>query len=506
MLAASLVALLVLGALGWRTLGGRRTPGAVPGTIRSIAVLPLANVSGDPSQEYFADGMTDELIATIGRLDGLDVISRTSVMQFKGQGKPLPQIAQALHVDAVLEGSVLVLPAARPEEPGGAKRVRINARLIHAGTDTQLWNRTFETIVGDVLVLQGEVAKAVADGINLRLTSQTQGSLAKSGGGNAQTQDFNAFDLYLKGRYYWNMRTEDGLKRSIQYFQEAIDRAPRYALAYAGLADAYSLLGVYSMIPRADAAARANAAATKALEIDESLAEAHAALALFHLERFEWEAAEASFKRALELKPGYATAHHWYADYLAQRGRLPEAMTETNRALALDPLSSIINSELGAILNLARRYDEAIAQLEKTLLADPAFIVAHLNLAEAYLHKAAYDRALAELDKAASLGAKDAQLWADRGYVFAVGGRRTEALRIAADLAQRYRRNEDAAAAGAAFVYIGLNDKDRAFEWLDRALKLHDPWVAYLKVDPKFDNLRTDRRFGSLLATLGLER
>jgi tetratricopeptide (TPR) repeat protein len=358
-------------------------------------------------------------------------------------------------------------------------------------------------------VLQSDVARAVAEGINLHLTSKAPGSASPALAPNASrrsggSQDFAAFDLYLRGRDQWNMRTEQGLNRSIEYFRNAIDRDPTYALAYAGLADAYNLLGLYGFMQRSQANAQARTAAARSLDLDSSLAEAHTSLGLVHMEQFEWEAADAEFKRALALKPAYATAHHWYADYLAKRGRMDESLSEIGRALALDPFDRTVNSARGVLLILARRYSEAVAQFEQLLRTDPGFADAHTLLAEALTHQAAYDQALAELDTAAALGGGNVGVRANLGYTLALAGRRAEALKVAGELADDYRLNQQAAAGGAAFVYIGLNEKDRAFEWLNRAREVHDSWIAYVKVDPKFDSLRTDPRFGELLASVGL--
>jgi serine/threonine-protein kinase len=495
-LAVSVVMVSAIAGLLWTPLRERWFPAPATGPIRSIAVLPLANLSGDPEQEYFADGMTDELIATLGGVEGLKVISRTSVMRFKGSTTPLPEIAQALGVDAVLEGSVVVLPGHVQPKGSDGKRVRINARLIHAASDVQVWNRTFERVVADVLGLQSEVARAVTEGIDSRLTGPNLDRASRG-------QDFDVFDLYLRGRYYWNMRTAEGFKRSIQYFQEVINRDPRYAPAYAGLADAYNMLGMYGIMQRAEASARAAVEASRALDLDGSLAEAHASLALVHMERFQWNAAGDNFSRAIKLKPGYATGHHWYAICLALQGRLTEAVSEANKALALDPLSSIVNTNLGTTFILARRYDDAVRQLEKTLQIDPGFARARVVLAEALIQQGAHDRALAELDAAAP-AAEDVVVRANIGHIFAVTGRRAEALAIANELTERYRKNDPAAAGAVVFVFVGLRDNDRAFEWLDRAVQLHDPWIAYLKVEPRFDSLRPDPRFASLLASMGL--
>ncbi len=497
------LAAMVLTAVGFSVVAApwvisrlRRSPPAEPRSIRSIAVLPLTNLSGDPAQEYFADGMTDELIGTLGQLGGINVISRTSAMRFKGSKQPLPEIARLLHVDAVLEGSILVAPSRGSDQSPGSKRVRINARLIYSGTDTQLWDRTFEAVLADVLTLQSEVAKAVTDGIGVRLTAQ---QLAPHG---SRGQDFDAFDLYLRGRYHWNKRTKDDLGRSIQYFQEAIDRG--YTPAYSGLADAYNLLGFYGLIPAAEARARARAAATRALERDDTLAEAHASLAFVHDQQLEWDAAEAGFKRALALKPGYATAHHWYSLYLLQRSRFDEAIAEIMKALALDPLSNGVNGQLGYVLFCARRYPEAIAQLEKSVQMDPTFARNHLQLAEAYALTSSYDRALAEAGRAAAVGGNDALLRADVGFFHALAGRRREALKIADELIDRSNRREAGAARGLAVVYAGLGNRDRGIYWLERAREVLDPEIADIAVDPRFDNLRGDARFPKILASMGL--
>jgi eukaryotic-like serine/threonine-protein kinase len=527
---AGAVAATVLAlAIAWPALRTRPAPAGAPGTpIKSIAVLPLANLSGDPTQEYFADGITDELIAAIGESGQLNVISRTSAMHFKGVHEPLPEIAKRLHVDAVLEGSVLLLPGDR-SDPDGSKRVRINARLILAGTDTQLWNRTFERVVDDVLALQSEVATAVVEGLNQRLNVPARGvsvierlaprlNVPAPGSvagaiegaqppvvpGRARAQNFEAYDFYLKGRYFGNHRTREVLERSVRYFQEAIAREPRFAAAYAGLADAYNLLGMYGFMRRAEALALSSEAASKALSLDPQVADAHLSLALVHEDHFEWQAAESRFKRALELNPGLANAHYWYADYLAIRGRLPEAMVEIERARALDPLSMAVNTEYGSLLLLARRYDEAIVQLQTALQSEPTFARAYLLLAEAHAHKRAYGQALAAADRAAALGTGDIELRAGIGYIYAVAGRPAQAMDIARELEARYQRKEDAALGPLGAIYAGLNDRDRAFEWLDRARELLDTSVDYLILDPRFDPLRTDPRFAKLLAGMGL--
>ena len=345
--------LAAIALLQWRQT--KITVGAASAPIRSIAVLPLRNDSGDAGQDYFADGMTDEIISTLGRL-GLDVISRTSSAQFKGQqfnGAPrsLPEIARDLHADAIVEGSVMVVPeGGSPGGPSGKSpsagpRIRVTARLIAAGTDTQIWSQTFESVATDVMTLEGEVARAIATGIRAHLSSQQQAALNTTG--QKRPPDFEAFNLYLRGRFYWNLRTKEGLERSIQYFQQAIDRDPSYAAPHAGLADAYKLLGSYGWMPFNETLTLAGDEAAKALALDDTIAEAHASIALVHDARFEWDAAETSIRRALQLNPGYVSAHQWHGRFLANRGAFSEAVAELDRAIALDPLSPVLPSPTG---------------------------------------------------------------------------------------------------------------------------------------------------------------
>lgn len=499
---AAIAGAVALTAWLWAFTGAR--PAAVPaGAVHSIAVLPFANLSGDRAQDYLADGITDELIGTLGRLDGLTVISRTSVTSFKPSETPLREVARSLGVEALLEGSIVVQPGPGGHADVGGKRVHVNARLIYAGTDTVIWNETFDAVFSDVIALEGRIAAAVAEGISLRLSEQQQSALvAEATGGRAQ--DPAAFDLYLHGRYYWNMRTKEGLQRSIQYFQEAIDRDPRSARAYAGLADAYSLLGVYEFMPRAEAESSAFAAATKAVALDDSLAEAHASIGYVRMQRFEWKAAEAEFRRAIALKPSHAPAHRWFATWFTRQGRMPEALAEMKTALEQDPLSVGANAAYGAMLLMARRYDEALGQLQKALQMNPEFARGRMELAEVYALQQRYGPALAEAERAARDAPADLEVLADLGYIRAVAGRRADALKVRDELVRRAGANEDAAAGGVAIIYVGLGDADRAFEWLARARDLRDPSIGYLKADPRVDRLRADPRFARLLGSVGL--
>ena len=495
---AAVAAAVIAGALfALPALRGRGAAATIAAPIRSIAILPLANLSGDPSQEYFADGMTDELIGTLGRLNGINVISRTSSMQFKGSAKTVPEIARALNVDAVVEGSVLMSGAQR--DPGGEpERLRINARLIRAGTDTQVWDRTFEAVAADVIRLQRDVAAAIADGINARLAPPRDAVVPAA----QRTTSFDAFDLYLKGRFYWAMRTPESLKQSVQYFQEAISRG--YVPAYAGVADAYNLLGFYGVLPVADARQRARDAATKGLELDPSLAEAYASRGYIYDDEFNWAAADADFKQAVTLAPGYSTGHHWYTMFLAGQGRFDEARSHITTALALDPLSIGVNGQYDELLVLTRRYDEAIAHARQTIAIDPAFGRNRIVLAEAYALKGNYDAALAELSQVQATGNEQTTLLRELGYVYGRAGRQAEARKVIDDLLLRQQQHADGAEGSLAIVYTGLGDRDRALTWLERAWAAHDAIFVRVKVDPRLDPLRGDPRFAKLLATAGL--
>ena len=500
---ALVAAVLIAAAVIWRSMGAPSTPAGVAGPIRSIAVLPLKNFSGDPSQEYFADGMTDELIGTLGRLGSFTVISRTSVMSFKDSKKSLKEIADTLHVDAVLEGSVRVVPGANAAgSRADGQRVRINARLIRAGgAETLVWDRIFEKIATDVLALQTEVAKAVADGIKLRLSTEQTRLLARNSPSDvARQQQFEAFNLTLKGRYYWNMRTTDGLTRSLQYFQEAIEVDPSYAPAYAGQADAYNLLpggmSPFTAYPLA------KAAAARAIALDPELAEAQTSLAFasFMFDR-NYPGAEAAFQRAIGVNPGYATAHHWYGEYLSAMGRLDEAFAELDRARALDPLSLGVRASVGSTLYIARRYADAIAELRSTMELDPGMAKSYYDLALAYAHGGSLPEAEGEIAQGLARAGRNSMLVAASGLVAAMQGNRSAALAAATELAGR-------GALGSfgdlAVIYAALGDRDRAFDYLEKADQAREPYLMWAKVDPGLDPLRSDPRFSMLLRSLKL--
>ena len=464
--------------------------GASP-TIRSLAVLPLENLSGDPSQEYFADGMTDQLIATLGQISALRVISRTSVMGYKGARKPLPQIARELNVDAVVEGSIV--------RSGG--RVRITAQLIEAAADRHLWAHSYDGELRDSLALQSQVARAIADEIRVNVQPAEQAALNR-----VKAVSPDAYEAYLKGRYFWNKRTADGLTKAKAYFDEAVTKAPDYAPAYSGLADTYALLGdwQYGVMSSREALPAAKTAATKALALDNTLAEAHTSLG-FVLSGFDWDwsAAENEFRRAIDLNPGYATAHHWYAWHLSLMGRHADAIAEMKKARSVDPLSLIINADLAEILLIAHFDDESTQQSRRTMDMDPDFALAHNQLAETSLRKQMRDDAVREFQTALRLSPGSPIYAANLARAYASSGKRADAEQ----LLQRLKDGASAAysnAAEVAMVYAALGDKNQAMAWLERGFsERFNPGVL---LRPGFDSLRADPRFQDLVNRVGLTR
>jgi TolB-like protein/Tfp pilus assembly protein PilF len=461
---------------------------STPHVIRSLAVLPLDNLSGDDSQNYFADGMTDELITDLAKISALRVVSRTSVMQYKNSRKPLPQIARELDVDAVVEGSVL----------RSGQQVRITAQLIQAPADEHLWGESYEGDLRDTLALQKKVASSIAEQIRIELTPREKAALKNTGQVNAA-----AYEDYLRGRFFWNKRTAESLKKAIEYFNQAIVQDPNYAQAYAGLADSYALAGdwQYSLLPSAEALPKAKAAAARALELDDNLGEAHASLA-FAKDVFDWDwpSAENEFRRAIDLNPGYATAHHWYAWHLAVMGRNNEAIAEMKKAVSLDPLSLIINADLAEQLLIARFYPESIEQSRKTIEMDPNFAVAHYDLGQALVQMHKYAEGIAELELAVRLSGSSPVCTSHLAHAYALSGRRKDALKIVADLSKNH--NDFSNAPEIALVYVGLEDNNQALNWLEKAFaQRFNPSIL---LRPCFDPLRSDPRFQDLTRRIGV--
>jgi TolB-like protein/DNA-binding winged helix-turn-helix (wHTH) protein/Tfp pilus assembly protein PilF len=466
-----------------------RSHGRAPTPIRSLAVLPLENLSGDASQRYFSDGMTDQLITDLAQISALKVISRTSVMAYEGARKPLPQIARELHVDAVVEGTVL----------RAGDQVRITAQLIDASTDKHLWSQSYQGELKDTLALQDRVARAIAEQIQINLTPREQAALK-----SVRVVNPEAYESYLKGRFFWNKRTADGLRVALAYFNQAIEEDHNYAQSYSGLADTYALLGdwQYAVMTPAQANPKAKAAALKAVELDSSLGEAHNSLA-FLLDGFDWDldAGGKEFQRAIELNPGYATAHHWYAWHLGLLGRYDEAIVEMRKAESLDPLSLIINADLAELLVLAHSYDESIRQSRKTIEMDPNFAMAHNQLGQAYLQQRLYEQAIGELQKAVQLSAGSPTCIANLARAYALSGRKSEAGKLLNDLKSSSSANNSHASEVAA-IYASLGDKDEAMKWLEKGYaERFNPGVL---IRPGFDPLRSDPRFQNLAHRVGL--
>ncbi len=476
---------LNVGKLRERLLGRARPP-----RIESLAVLPFANLSNDPQQDYFADGMTEVLITNLARIRALRVISRTSVLQYKGVKKSLPEIARELEVEAAIEGSVQRF----------GDRVRITVELIYAPKDRPLWAETYDRGLRDVLALQSEIAQTIAREIRIQLTPQEQAHLAATRPVNTQ-----ALEAYLKGRFFWNKRTPEGFQRSLEYFQEAIKMDAGYAQAYSGLSDTYTLLQNYGLLSPEEAYPRAKAAALKALELDETLAEAHTSLAGV-LEDYDWDwsGAEREYKRAIELNPNYETAHQWYGILLSSLGRHEEALAQVKRARELAPTSPRINTDMGWVLYETRLYDEAIAKAQGTLELDPDFAPAHSLLGWAFLRKNRCTEAIAEFQKVAALSRDNTANLSAIAYAYAKAGQRVAALRTLNEL-KHQSEHGSVPSYQMAIVYAGLGEKEKALESLEKAYAgERDKWLGFLKVDPSFDPLRSDLRFKSLLQRMNL--
>lgn len=487
----ALLALLfaALNASGW--LGHLLGRGGSP-RIESIAVLPLANLSGDAQQEYFADGMTEALITELAQISALKVISRTSAMQYKGAKEPLPQIAKELGVDAIVEGTV---------QRSGDK-VGITVELIYAPTDRHLWAEAYERDLRDVLSLQQDMARSIAGEIETKLTPQEQDRLART-----RTVDPEAYQLYLQGLFFLNKRTDEGLNRAVEYFEQAIGKDPNSALAYSGLADAYALRGsfLYTDLPPTEAMPKGRAAALKALQMDDARSESHASLAYIELiYDWDWAKSEQDFKQAIQLNPNYAQAHHWYAIYLASRGRHEESIAEIKKSQELDPLSLINNTNVGWMLYYARRYDEAAEQLRRVLELDQNFFVAHWELGLAYEQKGMHPEAQTEFEKASALSRGNPVVEAALAHSYARAGKRDKALRILAQLKMKEPAERGYLAFQIAEIYAGLQQKEEALNWLGKAYAERSAWMAYIKVEPELDVLRDEPRFQELLRRVGV--
>ncbi|MGH9905137.1 MAG: tetratricopeptide repeat protein, partial [Pyrinomonadaceae bacterium] len=463
-------------------------------TINSVAILPFANDSNDPNAEYLSDGITESIINSLSQLPRLKVMSRNAVFRFKGRNVDPQEVGRSLNVGAVLMGRLVKV----------GDRLVIKTELIDVSDGSQLWGEEYNNNVSDILSVQDEISRRISEKLRFRLTGEDEEKLAKR-----YTTDAEAYELYLKGRYFWNKRGEAGLRNGIKYFKAAEERDPAYALAYSGLADSYALLCDIGVVAPVDEMPKAKAAAQKAVDIDPTLAEAYTSRAFVKLAyEWDWRGAEADFKRALELNPKYPTAHQWYASYLVQMGKFDLAKREIEQAQQLDPLSPIISSNAGLYSYFEKRYDDAISQYQKTLEIDPDFWVARHYLGLAYAKKGSYDLAINELRRVLeSPGSgqlkqeeieKDPEIAASLGFTYALAGRRAEAEKILTTLKALSQRRY-VSGLYMAIIYTGLNDRDQAIDYLNKAYESRHPGLVLIRVDPIFDDLRSHDSFKQLV-------
>jgi TolB-like protein len=481
-----------------RNLSARQTSGIQSLAVRRIAVLPLANISQDPNDDYFADGMTEELISAVSKVNELSVISRTSVMQYKNQNKRVIDIGHDLGVGTLLEGSVRKV----------GNRVRISAQLIDVQSDRHLWAESYDRELEDIFAIQSDIASNVAKALEVQLVAREGQQLQRKG-----TENTEAYTLYLKGRYFLNGGTLDWLKKALDQFERAIEKDSTYAQAHSGLADSYLLIGRRGDVQPNVAYPKAIEYASKALVLDKGLAEPHATLGAIRQEyEWKWKEAENEFKRAIELNPSYATAHNYYALFLGHVGRFEEGIEEAKRAQELDPLSPRIHSGASEEYLFARKYENAIEAAEKSLEIDPNFGPGHAAIAEALVQKGMYAEAIGEFEQAGKLFG--AQAWMGRlGHAHAISGRTAEAMRILDELKSRSTQTPSGnpflppapyASLDIGLVYIGLGDKEQAVNWLEKARDEHTAEVVHFKCEPIYESIRGEARFRELLKSIGL--
>jgi serine/threonine-protein kinase len=459
--------------------------------LNSIAVLPFANISTDSDNEYFSEGLTEEIIMNLSKLQMLRVVARGSTMRYVKEGKTHEQAAKDLGVQYLLEGSV--------RRQG--KDLRITAQLIDAVQDVYLWAETYRGTMEDIFEIQEKVAAEIVQALQLRLSPDEEQILKKR-----FTKNTEAYQLYLQGRFFWNKRSEESLKTAITYFEKAIEKDPRYALAWAGIADSYSLLGEYGNIPRKEIYPKAEAAINKALEIDDRLAEVHTSFAsILMLSKWDWVNSEKEFKLALELNPNYATAHHWYSQWFLNMGRLEESLRMISRAVELDPVSQAILKDKGLTLYYSRQYDDTIKMARKALELDPHYAAAHRLLSLAYQGKELFDDAIAENRYWGALTGNQIETTVALAQLYAVSRQREDAKKLV-EVVEQDKLMIDQVYRGLALVYAALGENDSAFKWLEESYQRREESLLNLKVDPKADRLRSDPRFIALLRQIGVEK
>ena len=456
----------------------------------SIAVLPFVDLSPEKDQEYFCDGLAEELINSLTKIKELRVVARSSSFSFKGKDLDIRQIGKRLNAETVLEGSVRK----------AGKRLRIMAQLIDVADGYHLWSERYDREMGDVFAIQDEISLEIINKMKIGLGVKEKSLLTRR-----YTDDLEAYNLYLKGRYHLNKRTEEGLQRAYEYFNQTMEKNPSYSLAYAGIADYYTLLGWFRYLHPKDAFPKAKAAAEKALEMDETLAEAHTSLAWVKTNYdWDWLAAEREYRRAIELKPSYATAHQWYSNYLGAMGRHDESIAEAKQAQQLDPLSLYITFNLGNMFYLARQYDQAIEECQKTLEMDPNFIVAHIFLPLPYSQKGKYKEAMAALKKAKDfLGEDNPRVITALGNIYALSGKKNKAKKVLDELHELSTQSY-VSPWGIALIYVALGENDEAFQWLKKAYNEREQWMKFVKIEPLFNTLHSDPMFTALLNKMNL--
>ena len=456
-------------------------------TFDSLAVLPFTNAAGDPQSEYLSDGITESLINSLSQLPDLKVRSRNTVFHYKGQAADAKRIGRELGVRALLSGRVV----------NNGDELAVSVELIDAQDDSQIWGARYSRKISDIIALPEEIARDTANKLRLRLSGSEQKQLAKNYPTNSE-----AYRLYLQGRYHWNLRTAEGFQQSIEYFNQVISKDPNYAPAYAGLADCYALLNVYNVMPATEVYQKAQDSASKALQLDESLAEAHTSLAFVKYRYYwDWTEAEQHFKRAIELKPDYATAHQWYSAFLAASGRHDESVAEAWRAHGLEPFSLTIYADLVRHLYYARRYDEAIAECQKLIQTNPNHYRGHIELGQVLTQKGMQAEAVAEFEKALALSENSVVAMSGLGHALALQGKRTEALNVIKKL-NELSQKQYVSPYQSAVVYAGLGDKTQALAWLEKARDERFNWIPFIRIDPLFDKLRLDPQFTALVQNI----
>ena len=457
--------------------------------IDSLAIMPLANESRDPETEYLADGITESIINNLSQLPKLRVMARSTVFRYKGREIDPLALGRELGVRAILIGRMLQR----------GDRLIIKVELVDASDGAHIWGEQYNRAVSDIFAVEADISSVISEKLRLKLDSAQKKKLEKRHTGNTE-----AYQLYLKGRYYWNKRTPESLLRGIEYFNQAVEADPNYALAYVGLADSYNILASYSALAPHAAFPKARAAAIKALERDDKLAEAHASLGFtaFGYE-WDWAKAEREFKHAIRLNPGYGFAHQWHALYLAAMNRMTEAFAEIERAEAVDPLSAPMNTNAGWVAYLARRFDDAINTYRKILELDPDFLLAHRRLGQVYVEKQMYGQAIAEYEVCLSYSREDAETLGLLGHAYGLSGAGERARSVINDLLE-LSKSRYIPAYLIALVHIGLGDVEPAFAWLDKAVEERYGFLTYLNVSPVFDPLRHDERLQGLAARVGL--